>query len=334
VVKNRLVRKDALIALITLVVVAAATFVLATMRPNLPPTPSTPFSMATGQPVGAVGVAPAKGERIVMRVNGEPVTEREFNAFLEQAPEEARAFYNSPDGRPLLAQQLVKLKALEQQARRLGVANDPEAQLRMKMAEDQVMAAFALQKLVNMPADARLRAEYEKQKGQYQTVELSHILIAYDGGGVPPRPGHPHLSQQQAMQKAQQLEAKLRQGVPFIELARQESDDVQSGATGGQLGPVSPASLPSDVQQVVASLNEGQISNPVKSTFGIHIFKAGTKQTQRFEDVKPVFSARMQREDAEQIIADLQKAAKVDLDPKFFPPAQQHRLSRPPRRNG
>jgi peptidyl-prolyl cis-trans isomerase C len=290
--------------------------------------------MATGQTPAGEPAAVAKNERVVMRVNGEPVTEREFNAFLEQAPEETRAFYNSPQGRPLLAQQLVKLKSLEQEARRLGVANDPEAQVRIKMADEQVMAAFALQKLVNQPNDARVRAEFEKQKAQFQTVDLSHILIAFEGGGVPPRKGHPLLTYDQAMQKAKQIEAQLAKGAPFTDLARQESDDTTSGPTGGQLGPINPAALPPEVQQAVASLKEGQISNPVKSPYGIHIFKAGTKQSQRYEELKPMLGARLQRQDAELLIQNLQNSAKVELDPKFFPPAPPKPPLRGPRKNG
>lgn len=329
-------KRDAAIAIVVLVVVVAVTYVLATIRPNLPPTPSTPFSIATGQPFPT---SPLKNDKIVMRVNGEPVTEREFNAFLEQAPEEARAFYNSPEGRPLLAQQLVKLKALEQEGRRLGVGSDPEAQIRIQMAQEQVVAAYALQKLVKQPAESRLRAEFEKQKSQFQTVELSHILIAYQGGVVPPRQGHPALTADQAMAKAQQIEGRLRQGVDFVQLAREESDDTGSATAGGMLGPISPGSLPPDVQPVVASLKEGQISNPVRSAYGIHIFKAGTKQAKRYEEMKPMFSQRMQREDAEQIVTKLQQSAKVTLDPKFFPPVPKHELPPPrtippPRKSG
>ena len=330
--KTHLVKRDAAIAVAILVVVFAAAYVLATMRPNLPSTPSTPFSMSTGAapPVGTP--APSKDDRVVMRVNGEPVTQREFTAFVEQAPEEARAFYNSPQGRPLLAQQLVKLLALEQEGRRLGVERDADAQTRLKMAVDQVLAAYALQKIVNQPSDARTRAEFEKQKSQFQTVELSHILVAYDGGAVPPRQGRPHLTADQAMQKGQQLEQRLRQGVPFAQLARYESDDTNSAAAGGQLGPISPGALPPEVQNVVASLKEGQISNPVRSQYGIHIFKAGTRSSQAYEELKPMFSARLQREDAEQVIQRLQKSAKVELDPKFFPPQQQQQRPLPPPR--
>ncbi len=318
-------KRDLAIAVAAVIATLAVTFGLAAVRPNLPPRPSTPFSMETGR------VSPLSNERVVMRVNGEPVTEREFQAFLQQAPEEARPFYNSPQGRPLLAEQLTKLKVLEQEGRRLGVQNDAEASLRLKMAEDQVIAAFALQKLVAQPSDARMRAEYEKEKKNFETTELSHILIAYEGGSVPPRKGPPR-SLAEAMKKAQLLQDMLRRGADFAQVARSESDDAGSAPAGGQLGPVQPASLPPELQRVVFSLREGEISAPVKSQFGIHIFKAGPKEGRRFEEVKPMFAQKLQRDDAEAMITKLQKSAKVDLDPKYFPPAPPKRELPPPRK--
>ncbi|HSP15797.1 MAG TPA: peptidylprolyl isomerase [Thermoanaerobaculia bacterium] len=319
-------KRDLAFAIGAVIVVLAVCFGLAAVRPNLPPTPSTPFSEDTGQTV----VGP--NDRVVMRVNGEPVTEREFQAFLEQAPEDARPFYNSPQGRPLLAQQLVKLKALEQEGRRLGVEKDPDAALRLRMARQQVVAAFALQKLVAKPSDTRLRAEYEKEKKNFETTDLSHILIAYQGGAVPPRQGHPPLTVDQAMKKAQAIEAQLRKGVEFAAIARAESDDDGSARAGGILGPVQPGSLPPELQRAVSTLKEGEISNPVKSAYGVHIFKAGSKEGRRYEELKPMFAAKLQRDDAELAIVKLQKSAKVELDPKFFPPAPPKRELPPPRK--
>lgn len=323
--------KDAVIAIAAVIVVLAGTYVLAETRPNLPPTPSTPFSMTTGEAPVIGGAAP--NEKVVMRVNGDPVTEREFNDFLEQAPEQTRAFYNSPEGRPMLAQQLIKFKALEQEARRLGVASDAEAQTRIKEAAAQIMAAYALQKMIKTPSDERVRAEFEKEKGQFSSVDLSHILIAFQGAQAPPRPGHPQITLQQAMQKAQQIETKLKGGADFATLAKQESDDASAQA-GGRIGEVTPAGLPPEVQQSVAALREGQVSAPVRSPYGIHIFKAGKKQTQSYEELKPMLIARLQRQDAQDAIARMEKTAKVDYDPKFFPTVPQHNAAPRPKSNG
>jgi parvulin-like peptidyl-prolyl isomerase len=316
------VKRDLAIAASALIIILAVCFGLAAVRPNLPPRASTPFSEE-------VGVAP--NERVVMKVNGEPVTEREFQEFLQQAPDDARPFYNSPQGRPLLAQQLVKLKALEQEGRRLGVEKDPVAMTRIKMAREQMIAAFALQKLVEQPSDARLKAEYEKQRSNFETVELSHILIAYQGSTAKPRSGQV-LTLEQAMKKADAIEAQLAKGVDFAQIARTESDDLGSANAGGILGPVEPAGLPPELQRVVFALREGEISRPVRSSIGVHIFKAGSKEGRRFDELKGMFAEKMRRDDAELMIDKLQKSAKVELDPKFFPPAPPKRELPPPRK--
>ncbi len=314
--------KDASIALATIVVIVGICLALSQMRPDLPPTPSTPFSTLS------VKTTPAHtNEKVVMRVNGEPVTEREFDAFLQQAPEQMQAFYASPEGRRMLADQLVKLKALEQEGRRLGVENDPEASSRIEMARANIVAAFTLQKMVPAPSEQKLRSQWEKEKKNFDTMQLAHILISYQGSSIPPRTGSP-LSPGDAMKKAQNIETRLRGGADFGQIARSESDDVNSAAEGGRIGEVSPASLPPEVQSVVANLKEQEISQPVKSPYGIHIFKSGAHTGRRYEELKPMFAAKLQRDEAEATLNRLQKSAKVELDPQFF---RQQAPAVPPR---
>ncbi|MGZ4779269.1 MAG: hypothetical protein ACXV5L_08730, partial [Thermoanaerobaculia bacterium] len=105
-------KRDILLAIALILIVSGVCFGLATLRPDRPPVPSHPFTETTGN-------APAANEKIVMRVNGEPVTEREFNAIVRQSPEEMRSMYATDAGRRALADQLVKLKALEQEGRKL-----------------------------------------------------------------------------------------------------------------------------------------------------------------------------------------------------------------------
>ena len=316
--KRKPVRKDVPLALASIVIILGLCFGLAAMRPQLPPTKSTPFSTLAAAK-STTGTTARKNDKVVMRVNGEPVTEREFDAFLQQAPQQMQAFYASPEGRRTLADQLVKLKSLEQEGRRLGVESDPEAASRIEMARANIIAAFTLQKMVTQPDDQRLRSEFEKQKKNFETLQLSHILVAYGGGAIPPRSGSP-LSEADAMKKAQVIAATLRSGADFAQLARAESDDVNSAAQGGQLGDVSPASLPAELQGPVSNLKPHQISQPVKSSFGIHIFKSGNRKSRSYDELKPMLAAKMQRDEAEATLSRIQKTAKVELDPKFFAP--------------
>ncbi len=302
-------KKDIVIAAVAVVIVVAVAFGLAALRPNSPSTPSS--SAKNPDAASALG-----SDNVVMRVNGDPITEREFNLFLQNAPAEGRQFYGSPAGRRALADELVKLKVLEQEAKRMGITDDPEVKAQIEMARAQITAARALEKLANEKTDQRIGAEYEKEKAS--AVSLRHILVAYQGGAVPARRGQPAPSEQAAMQRANAIAAKLRGGADFAETARAESDDEQSGANGGMIGPAKPDQLPPDIGSVVSKLKPGQMSDPVKTQFGVHIFKV---EQPSLEDLRPMLSQRIRQQVAEEEMKRLQGGAKVDLDPKFFPPA-------------
>jgi hypothetical protein len=303
-------KKDLTFAAVAFIAIGAVCFGLAAARPLSPIDPSPPLAEKNARKTSA-------NDPVVMKVNGEPITESEFHAFIAEAPEQMQFFYASPDGRRLLAKELVKLKALEQEGRRLGIAEDPQISSRISVNETNLIAGSALRRLIGAPSEDRLRNEYEKEKGQLETTELSHILLAVQGGGVPPRSGNPP-PEAQALQEAQRLVSRIRGGADFAAIARAESDDQQSAANGGSLGPVQPGALPPNIQNVVASLKPGQISDPVKSEFGIHIFKVGERQSQPYEAVRDALAARIQRDEAQAAMTRLEQAAQVELDPKFF----------------
>ena len=309
--------KDLAKGLIAILTVAAVSYGLAAVRPDRPLTPSAPFTGKTA----AAGQGPAKSGRVVMHVNGEPVTEAEFHAFITQAPEQMQMLYQSPEGRRLLAQEFVKLKALEQEGRRLGVEQDPDVATKMEMDRTTVLAGSTLRKLVKKPTEAQLRAEYEKGKGRTGPREISHILIAFEGGAVPGRGGRAR-SLQQATAHASRIVQRLRSGGSFGELARSESDDVQSAQAGGFLGPVADGAMPPEINAVVMNLKPGEVSAPVQSQFGVHIFKVAEPKPQAFEQVRDSLAAQIQRQEAEAAMMRIEKTAKVEMDPKFFPPAQ------------
>jgi peptidyl-prolyl cis-trans isomerase C len=309
-------KRDLSIAVIASILVAGICYGLATIRPDFAPNTSHRYSTVTGP-------QPASNEHVVMRVNGEPITEREFNAFIEQAPEDMRAFYASPAGRESLANELVKLKTLEQEGRRLGVDKEPAVANRINLTRANIIAGYTLRKIIKPPSDARIREEWEKEKKNYDTVELRHIVVAYEGSRFRSRHGVA-LPLEKAMEKARGITARLRAGADFIKVAQSESDDQNTANDGGNLGPVGIGALPKELDQVAMKLKPGEVSDPVASEFGIHIFKAGQHKTMPYNDqVKQGLSAVIGRKDLEATVSQLQKKAKVDLDPKFFGKASQ-----------
>lgn len=305
-------KKDIVIAVVAVVIVIAVAFGLSQFRSN---TPGSTSSTTTG---ATASEQTAGSGKVVMRVNGEEITDVEFAQFIENVPPDQRAFYTSPGGRRALADELVKLKVLEQEAKRLGVTDDPKVKQQIAMAESQITAARALEKLAEMKIDERVKAEYEKEKAT--SISLRHILIAYAGGQVPAKGGAQAPSESQAMQRAQAIAARLRSGADFARTAQAESDDEQSGQQGGLIGPARPETLPPDIAAVVTKLKPGQMSDPVKTQFGIHIFKV---EQASLEELDPMLRQRVRQQTAESEIKRLQGSAKVVLDPQFFPEGPQ-----------
>lgn len=306
-------KKDIVIAIVAVVIVLAVAFGLNSLRGNAPLSASKPF---TGDKAGAGSSAAAADDKVIMRVNGQPVTEREFALMLQSAPEQARPFYSTPEGRRAIADEIAKVKILEQEAKNMGLDDDAEIRTQLAMMRAQLMAGKALEKIVDQKSEEKIRAEYEKEKTG--TMSLRHIVIAYQGGQMPGRGGAQAPAPEAAMQKANAIVAKIRGGADFATTARAESDDERTAPNGGMLGPFQAGQLPPEIASVVTKLQPGQVSAPVKTELGLHIFKV---EQPTLEDLRPMISQRVRQESAKVEIERLQKGAKIDLDPQFFPPA-------------
>jgi parvulin-like peptidyl-prolyl isomerase len=301
-------KRDAIIAILVIALVAGICYGLSLMKLDLPPTPSAPYSTAK---VGAQA-----GGNVVMRVNDEPITAEEYEAAFAQLPDDVKQQLTAtPQGKTAFAEQLVRYKLLEQEARRLGVDKEPRVAAMIAADRTSILASAVAQKLVGKPTDQAVRDFYAGHSKEFESMQLAHILIAYQGGMAPPRPGSTALPQAQAMAKAREIIKQLRGGASFAQLAVQHSDDIASAERGGDLGTVPAAQLP---PQIVA-LKEGEISDPMPSASGVHIFRGGKRVTQSIDQVRGAISQQVQRQNTFDRIEQLRKDAKVDFDEKFFP---------------
>lgn len=317
-------RKDIVIAIAGIAVVAAICFGLAIWKPEWKPFSSTPATATAAQASTTAGPG-----HVIMHINGEGVTEGEFQAAFTQLPEDMQRQFSSEAGKQAFAEQVVRLKLLEQEGRKLGVEKDARVAGQLAADHTNVVAAATAQKLVPPPTNEAVQKFYNENKKNFEATELSHILVAYEGGAVPARSGKP-LSQEGALKKAQAIGQQLKQGADFAKLAREVSDDASSASRGGLLGPFSPGMLPPELESHVLQLQPGQISAPVPSRFGVHIFKAGAHTSQPFEQVQQGISRRVQQQNTLEKVEQMRKSAKVEFDAKYFPEANAKPLAKKP----
>jgi peptidyl-prolyl cis-trans isomerase D len=130
------------------------------------------------------------------------------------------------------------------------------------------------------PTEAQLHKAFTEKQGRYSTPDqrrISHILIAVPSGAS-------KEDEAKALDKARAIEKKLRAGGDFATLAKENSADSATASKGGDLGVVQPGALPKALENAVKKLKPGEITEPVRTSFGYHIaklteYKPGTHKT-------------------------------------------------------
>jgi peptidyl-prolyl cis-trans isomerase D len=99
-------------------------------------------------------------------------------------------------------------------------------------------------------------ADQNKQAGR----QISQILVSTE-----------KRSADQALKIAQDLEVKLKSGVPFTQLVQQYSDDLVTKAAQGKVEGYTLGAFGDAFDQAVLALQQGQNSAPVKTQYGYHL---------------------------------------------------------------
>jgi parvulin-like peptidyl-prolyl isomerase len=259
-------------------------------------------------------------EKVLLEVNGVKITAGQIEQLLEAYPENARVFVRGP-GKQQFFDQLVRTIVLRDEGKRRKLDENPA----YKSQADYSLAAILanqtnedIKKNIKLD-DAALKKYYEDHKSEYEKVKARHILIRMTGSPVPVKAGQKDLTPDEALAKAKDLYAKIKAGGDFAALAKAESDDMGSGANGGELGMFGHGQMVPSFEEAAFKLKTGEVSEPVKSPFGYHIIQVEDRQAKSFEELKPELETKARPELAKKAVDELVGKAKVIYDPELLP---------------
>ncbi len=139
-------------------------------------------------------------------------------------------------------------------------------------------------------SDDDLKRAYEQRKASFSTAaqaKARHILFR----------ASTDEEVAAAMQKAQELRAKLVKGGDFAKTAEEQSQDPTAKGNGGDLGWFEATRMVKEFSDAAFSMKPGEISQPVKTQFGVHLIKLeGLKPAEQkpFEAVKDQLRAQIE----------------------------------------
>ncbi len=243
-----------------------------------------------------------------------------FDQVTAQMPPERKAAAQTPDAKRQMAEQLAELKSLAQEARRRKMDQTADAKTQMQMRADQLMAGMLYQELAKSakPDDAAIQKYYDQHKGEYESVTARHILIRMKGSAVPLRDGQEDLTEEQALAKATDLQAKIKAGGNFEELAKANSDDAGSGANGGALGDFTRGRMVPQFEETAFKLAVNEVSDPVKTQFGYHVIQVTKHDTKALADMRAEIEQKVAPESTQKSIDAIKAKTAITYDQTFF----------------
>jgi peptidyl-prolyl cis-trans isomerase SurA len=173
---------------------------------------------------------------------------------------------------------LASLEDLEKAARDQGVSyEDFKANIRNQIVTQEVMREEVGQKIHITPGEVQRYFDLHKQDYvQPESVKLSEILISTGNSGSAPQIGGPLPDDPQkvaaAQAKADGIEAKLKAGADFAQIARTESDGT-TAAEGGDMGTYKRGQLGQIFEDATFSLKPGEVTQPIRTKQGFVIMK-------------------------------------------------------------
>jgi len=278
--------------------------------------PATAEEKAAPAPAAAAppAAAPEKpGDTVVAKVNGQNITENDLRLAEAELGQELA---NLPPEvkRRALAEYLIDntLFSDAAEAEKLGATPEFEEQmryLRRRLLREQYFEK-SLKATVN---EAEAKKIYDARIAEMKPedeVAARHILVADEA-------------------KAKELRAKIVGGGDFAALAKENSTDTGSKEQGGLLGYFGKGQMVPEFEAAVFKLQEGEISEPVKTSFGWHVIKLEDrrrKEPPTFDSVKATILNSLVVRKAQEKAVELRGKAQVEyVDADIKKQVEEHK---------
>ena len=250
--------------------------------------------------------------KVVARVGDREVTVDDLDQQWKQASRLRIMGVSELDRRKELVSKLIDDQVVILEAYKEGLDNAVNQDSGLAAQKDRILLNALYQTEIvekSKPTESELREEYDRTR---EEIHAAHILVETEA-------------------EAEEVHKALKGGADFAELAREKSIDPSAQTNGGDLGFFTWGKMVPEFQEAAFSLKDGEISRPVKTSYGWHIIKVlerRPKEQPAFEESKSMIQNKVEGEKREKRVKEyfLQLRKKVGF--ALSPDAYQLLLSK------
>lgn len=219
---------------------------------------------------------------VIEKLIAQKSKEKDLKVSDEEVQEQIDMFIDSVGGKETFDDNIKKSGVTEQYLR----DNIRKELLFYKYKEDFVETSDV--------TEEKAEEYFEENKNLLTVVKAKHILLNTE-------------------EDAKKIKERLDNGENFEELAMEKSLDSASGSIGGDLGYFAQGEMLPEFNDAVFSMEEGEISEPVKSNVGYHIiFLEDKKDT--FEDLKDEILYLLREQEFRNHLIELKEASEIKVN--------------------
>ncbi len=213
--------------------------------------------------------------KVLAKVNGKEITQNDVNIFMERLGPQHAAQFQGEAGQKQILDELVNQSLFCADAVENKINETEAYKSEMAKMSDMVLTQINVSNLVNsvQVTDEEVANYFEMAKSnfaQQPTADTSHILVADE-------------------EQCKEIRAKIVNEEVTFEDAAKEHSSCPSKDNGGRLGSYPKGQMVPEYDAVSFEMNEGEISEPVKTQFGFHLIRLNSKTEGGeavFEEVK------------------------------------------------
>jgi len=246
-----------------------------------------------------------ENNKLVAIVNGKEISRNDVLKFINDIGPKMAAQFQSPQGISLVIDELVNQELLYLDAVEVDMENDENFQKILQATKINLLKDYAINKIIAQAqvTEDELVEFYNANKAYFnkdESVKASHILV-------------------DNIEKANDIIGQINEGLSFGDAAKNFSS-CPSKEVGGDLGDFTRGQMVPEFEEAAFSMDEGSISEPVKTQFGYHIIKLVEKHPVTevsFEEAREQVYEQVLRTKQQQIyldkVADLKTKYPVEM---------------------
>ena len=253
--------------------------------------------------IGFVPLPAVADDPVIARVNGVDIKQSDLD-FAASEVGSGLANYPATDRKRALLQLVIENELMAGAAANGNLDKAENFPDRVKYHYRRALRdAFVDANIRGALSEGAAKRIYDEKIGSMkpeQEVRARHILVGTEA-------------------EAKEIADRLKKGEDFATLAKQKSKD--TNAEGGDLGFFTRGQMVKPFEDAAFALEPGQISDPVQTQFGWHIFKVEEKRNKplpSFDQVKEAILAQLLQQKAGEVVTGLRNSAKIEVvDPEI-----------------